>query len=208
LAAADPQEGAEEQALEAAQDAVVERQEQEPERESRGLDGADRRRLAAVPARAVTAPAAHQHGGGSARHVVAERARKAGQGGARPARKGHQRKRVSGEGLAAQDHVPPDHGGEHGHDGAGLERVDHEREGQQLVHVVDRIPGQRRGAHSWRPPWWWGASGWPTTTRRPSVVRSTSIGAPNSAVSVGRVMTSSTDPSTARPAARYTTRSR
>ena len=52
-----------------------------------------------------------------------------------------------------------------------------------------------------RSPWWWGASGWPTTTRRPSAVLRTSIGVPYSSLSLGAVMTSSTEPLVARPPA-------
>ena len=58
---------------------------------------------------------------------------------------------------------------------------DHEREQPQLVEVRDRVEGEV-GVHAcWcacRSPWWAGASGEPTTTSRPSDVRSTSTGTP------------------------------
>ena len=87
------------------------------------------------------------------------------------------------ERLAPQHHEPPDAAGGDGHDGAGPEGVHHERELEELAYVADQVPaqlGMRGGQHqwAWRSVWWAGASGWPTTTSRPSDVDSTSMGVP------------------------------
>src|SRR6185437_9649708 len=97
----------------------------------------------------------------------------------RCAGKGHHGDRVPGEALTAQDHVPAHHACHHGHDRTRLQRVDHELIGEQFVHVVHQIPGERGVCHQsclW--PCTCGASGWPTTTSRPSRARSTSISTP------------------------------
>ena len=57
------------------------------------------------------------------------------------------------------------------------------------------------GCVACRSVWCAGASGWPTTTRRPSEVSSTSIGVPYRAVRVGEVITSDGVPETAPPRA-------
>jgi hypothetical protein len=77
---------------------------------------------------------------------------------------------VAGEGLprriAGEHHEVPDRPGDHGHDGSGAERVEHEVKAQQLPRIVDEVPGEaavhRRCSG--------GASGWPTTTSRPALL--------------------------------------
>ena len=49
---------------------------------------------------------------------------------------------MPGEGLAAQHHEPADDAGHDGDDRARLERVDHEREREELPDVVDEVPRQ------------------------------------------------------------------
>ena len=175
-----------------------------------GLDGADHGRL--VPCwRAVAARRARPMASAATRagDVVAQRRRQAGERGAGGAGEGHHAQRVRGERLAAQHDVPADHPGQDGDDRPRLQRVDHERVREQRAEIVDGVGGEgrdhrrrRRWAQLWRWPWWWGASGWPTTTSRPSEVRSTSTWVPYSAVSVCAVMTSSTSPHSAWPPAR------
>src|SRR5262249_37628014 len=95
------------------------------------------------------------------------------------------------EALATEDHVPPDGAGNHGDDGPGPQGVHHEVLGKQLANVAAEVPAQAVGSghgvredtghhgwEAWRSLWWAGASGWPTTTSRPSDVRSTSMGVP------------------------------
>src|ERR1700738_4257095 len=97
---------------------------------------------------------------------------------------------MAGEALAAQDHEPSDRSGHHGDNGSGPHRVDHEVERKDLADVGPKVPAERRsiGRHDpgdvhhrsetpvCRSVWMAGASGWPTTTSRPSEVWRTSIG--------------------------------
>ena len=85
---------------------MVERQEQESGREPGRLNGPDRRGLRAVAPPAARGRCADRQRRGRAREVVAERRRQPDQRRAGGARKCHHRQRVTGERLAAQDHVP------------------------------------------------------------------------------------------------------
>ena len=95
-------------------------------------------------------------------------------------RKADLRQHVGDEALAAQhDEVARD-AREQRDQGAGDERVLHEVELQQQLQVGEQIPRQTLFGHSQvaRCAWWLTGSCWPTTTKRPSLVRSTSTGAP------------------------------
>src|SRR5205085_170070 len=109
-----------------------------------------------------------------------------------------ERQRVPGEGLPAHHHEPADQGGEDGDHGTGPVRVDHVRVRPHVLDVQEQVPREVHHA-TWRSVWWAGASGWPTTTSRPSEAVSTSTGVPYSSVSVREVMTSAGGPQAAPP---------
>ena len=181
LPVGDAEEGAEEQRVETVQQAVVETDEQEAEPERERLHGARRRRLAAVAARAVGGDAGERERSRDAGAEVARGERQSREARAGGAGEGDHRERVPGERLPAQHHEPADRSRHHRDRGARLERVDHEVVGDELRARRRRgsrtAPGRRPPQCSWRWPCTNGASGWPTTTRRPSLARSTSTGA-------------------------------
>ena len=142
LRVADPEEGAEEQRVDSVQQAVVETDEQEPEPERECLHGARRSGLAAVAAGPVRGDTGEHERAGPAGAEVAERERNTGKRGARRSRKGDQRERVPGKGLATQHHEPADRAGHHGDRGAGLESVRHEVEREERADVRQGIPGE------------------------------------------------------------------
>ena len=146
LAAADAQERPEQQRLGPAEHRVVERQEQVSRGQPDHLNRRDGRRLGAVAAlrarRSARPP--HEQRRAAAGQVVAEPRGQPGERGARRAGERHHRQRVAGEGLPAQHHVPADDRGQHGDDRARLERVDHERIGEQLTHIGDRVQRELR----------------------------------------------------------------
>ena len=179
LAVGDPEEGAEQQAGEAVEEAAVQADEQDAAGQGEGLHGADDGRLLAP---GPPDGGAGHHGddqrGHDAPGEVAGRGADAEPDGPGRAGERHHGQGVSGEALAPEHHEPTDGPGDDGHDGPGPVGVDHEVDGKQLVEVGTEVPAavrRRRRGHqcrsacgrrrsAWRSAWWAGASGCPTTT--------------------------------------------
>src|SRR5207244_1356879 len=139
------EERAEEQGVDAVEEAMVEADEQEAQAEGEGLDRADRRRLL-TEAGALAARPGSRDGGDDRSPRAAERKEPPGgahpdQGGARSPGEARNRQRVTGEALRPQHHEPAEEPGRHGHDRARPEGVDHEVERKELADVLDEVPG-------------------------------------------------------------------